>query len=166
MRYRVQETGTIASASGLRSCFPNVSFPKDGITDDILEHLGVDKILSSKRPTTTAYQTVNEGSPVQNSDGDWVENWVVTDMFSDTFDADGNSVTREQQEADYQQKLDEEKAANNRLERNHRLTETDWWAVADRTMTSEETAYRQALRDITSHANWPHLDEADWPTKP
>ena len=166
MRYRVQETGTIASASGLKHCFPNVSFPKDGITDAILEHLGVDKILSSERPTTTAYQTVSVGSPVQNSDGDWIENWVVSDMFSDTFDGDGNVVTKEQQEADYQQKLDDETAANNRLERNHRLTETDWWAVADRTMTSEETAYRQALRDITAHANWPHLEEADWPTKP
>jgi len=25
---------------------------------------------------------------------------------------------------------------------------------------------RQALRDITTHANWPNLSEADWPTKP
>jgi len=33
-------------------------------------------------------------------------------------------------------------------------------------MTAEQTAYRQALRDITSHANWPHLEDADWPTKP
>jgi hypothetical protein len=166
MRYKVRSTGTIASATGLKQCFPNTSFPREGLTDAILEHLGVDKILPSDRPVVSAYQSVEVGTPVQNSDGDWVENWVVRDMFSDTFDADGNSVTREQQEADYQQKLDEEKAANNRLERNHRLTETDWWAVADRTMTSEETAYRQALRDITSHANWPHLDEADWPTKP
>jgi len=166
MRYKVRSTGTIASATGLKQCFPNTSFPREGLTDAILEHLGVDKILPSDRPAVSAYQSVEVGTPVQNSDGDWVENWVVRDMFSDTFDADGNSVTREQQEADYQQKLDEEKAANNRLERSHRLTETDWWAVADRTMTAEQTAYRQALRDITSHANWPHLDEADWPTNP
>jgi len=33
-------------------------------------------------------------------------------------------------------------------------------------MTAEQTAYRQALRDITTHANWPDLGEADWPTKP
>jgi hypothetical protein len=39
-------------------------------------------------------------------------------------------------------------------------------ASSDLTMTAEQTAYRQALRDITSHANWPYLDEADWPTKP
>ena len=46
------------------------------------------------------------------------------------------------------------------------MSETDWWASSDRTMTAEQTAYRQALRDITTHANWPHLGEDDWPTKP
>jgi hypothetical protein len=46
------------------------------------------------------------------------------------------------------------------------LKETDWWAMSDRTMTSEQAAYRQALRDITTHANWPNLADSDWPTKP
>lgn len=54
----------------------------------------------------------------------------------------------------------------NKEARNSLLTETDWWAVADRTMTAEQTAYRQALRDITTHANWPNLADSDWPTKP
>jgi len=26
--------------------------------------------------------------------------------------------------------------------------------------------YRQALRDITTHPNWPNLEESDWPVKP
>jgi hypothetical protein len=26
--------------------------------------------------------------------------------------------------------------------------------------------YRQALRDITGHVNFPYLTEADWPVKP
>ena len=51
-----------------------------------------------------------------------------------------------------------------RAERDRRLTETDWWAVADRTMTSEQAAYRQALRDITTSAT--SLDDVVWPTKP
>ena len=38
--------------------------------------------------------------------------------------------------------------------------------MSDRTMTSAQTTYRQALRDITTHSNWPHLEEDDWPTKP
>lgn len=51
-----------------------------------------------------------------------------------------------------------------RVERDRKLTETDWWAVADRTMTAEQTAYRQALRDITTSAT--SLDDVVWPTKP
>ena len=54
----------------------------------------------------------------------------------------------------------------NKETRNSLLSETDWWAMSDRTMTAEQTAYRQALRDITTHANWPDLDNVDWPTKP
>jgi hypothetical protein len=37
-----------------------------------------------------------------------------------------------------------------RLERNQRLANTDWWASSDLTMTEAQTAYRQALRDITN----------------
>ena len=41
---------------------------------------------------------------------------------------------------------------------------TDWWATSDRTMTAEQTAYRQALRDITDQAGFP--TDISWPTKP
>lgn len=51
-----------------------------------------------------------------------------------------------------------------RAERDRKLAETDWWAVADRTMTEEQTAYRQALRDITN--TYSSLDTVVWPTKP
>ena len=51
-----------------------------------------------------------------------------------------------------------------RVERNRRLAETDWWASSDLTMTTEQTTYRQALRDITKTAT--SLDDVSWPTKP
>lgn len=51
-----------------------------------------------------------------------------------------------------------------REERNRRIAETDWWAGSDLTMTAEQTAYRQALRDITDSAT--SLDDVTWPTKP
>jgi hypothetical protein len=51
-----------------------------------------------------------------------------------------------------------------RAERNRRIAETDWWALSDLTMTAEQTAYRQALRDITSI--YTSLDDAVWPVKP
>ena len=81
--------------------------------------------------------------------------------------------TRAQVEA----KIEELKAAEPmRLLRVHRdklLSETDWWAVSDRTMTSEQSAYRQALRDLPDNSS-PILDNKSelgisgvtWPTKP
>lgn len=62
--------------------------------------------------------------------------------------------------------LNEMKANNLRLLRDGLLSETDWWASSDLTMSTEQTAYRQALRDITTHDNWPNLTNDDWPTKP
>ena len=53
-----------------------------------------------------------------------------------------------------------------REKRDQLLYATDWWAGSDHTMSAAQTAYRQALRDITAHANWPNLSDSDWPTKP
>ena len=67
-----------------------------------------------------------------------------------------------------QAKIDELTAAEPlrllRAERDFKLAETDWWASSDLTMTAEQTAYRQALRDITD--TYSSLDEVVWPTKP
>ena len=51
-----------------------------------------------------------------------------------------------------------------RAERNQRLANTDWWASSDLTMTAEQTAYRQALRDITE--TYTSLDDVVWPVAP
>jgi len=68
--------------------------------------------------------------------------------------------------ADYTPPTTEEIASEMRAVRNIRLLATDWMAGQDRTMTQAELNYRQALRDITSHANWPNLSEDDWPVDP
>ena len=51
-----------------------------------------------------------------------------------------------------------------RAERDRLIAATDWWASSDLTMTSAQTDYRQALRDITDDAN--SLDDVTWPTAP
>ena len=51
-----------------------------------------------------------------------------------------------------------------RAERDRRIALTDWWASSDLTMTDAQTAYRQALRDITDSAT--SLDDVTWPTAP
>ncbi len=54
-----------------------------------------------------------------------------------------------------------------RLKRNTLLDETDWWAVADRTMTDDQKKYRQDLRDITNGLDTEKkAEEVTWPTKP
>lgn len=61
---------------------------------------------------------------------------------------------------------DSDVAERNRTFRNDLLQETDWWANSDVAMTQAQRDYRQALRDLPSHSNWPHLQDGDWPTKP
>ena len=51
-----------------------------------------------------------------------------------------------------------------REERDRLIALTDWWASSDLTMTDAQTAYRQALRDITDSAT--SLDDVTWPTAP
>ena len=51
-----------------------------------------------------------------------------------------------------------------RAERDRRIAETDWWASSDLTMTAEQSAYRQALRDITE--TYSSLEDVVWPVKP
>jgi hypothetical protein len=55
-------------------------------------------------------------------------------------------------------------AGDVRNKRDFLLARTDVWALSDRTMTAEQTAYRQALRDITDQAGFP--TDITWPTKP
>ena len=56
----------------------------------------------------------------------------------------------------------------NRKRRGEALQETDWTQVDDCVLSDEAKVryknYRQALRDITLHQNWPNLDDEDWPT--
>ena len=54
-----------------------------------------------------------------------------------------------------------------RSRRNRLLAETDWWGASDNTMTTAQTNYRQALRDITNGVDT--VDKCNaitWPTKP
>ena len=57
-----------------------------------------------------------------------------------------------------------------RRQRDEKLAETDWWAGSDHTMTTAQTNYRQALRDLPDGAE-PTLTDGvlgnvTWPGKP
>jgi len=71
-------------------------------------------------------------------------------------------------EAAYAAGANDRAAAEVRTERDSKLTESDWTQMPDYTSPNKEAwaTYRQALRDIPTHANFPNLIETDWPTKP
>lgn len=56
------------------------------------------------------------------------------------------------------------KAQGVRNQRDQLIADTDWMALSDSTLTPAWAAYRQALRDITAQAGFPHT--VDWPVKP
>ena len=67
-------------------------------------------------------------------------------------------------EAAYAAGADTRKSEEVRQERNSLLSETDWMAGSDITMSDEWRTYRQALRDISSQEGFPNT--VTWPTKP
>ena len=167
--YRNRTTGEVKTQGQWRAANPNMSLPRTWKAAT-LDALDLDPVLKSPAATTTAYQTSVREGVEQDANGNWVEKYIARDMFTDTTgtDEDGNEVTttKAEHEAAYQATLDAKTAKANRTKRDGLLSNTDWMALSDVTMSAEMTTYRQALRDITAHANWPNLADADWPTKP
>ena len=167
--YRHRTTGIVKSQGAWRRDYPNTSFPAVW-SKQTLDYLQLDPVFASPAATTTAYQTSVRDGVEQDSNGNWVEKYVARDMFADTTetDEDGNetTTTKSQHEAAYQATLDAKTAADNRVTRDAKLAETDFYALSDVTMSDAMTTYRQALRDLPDHSNWPNLEDSDWPTKP
>ena len=57
--------------------------------------------------------------------------------------------------------------ADVRAKRDRLITQTDYLALSDNTLSAEMTTYRQALRDITNGVTTvEQVDAITWPTKP
>jgi len=93
-------------------------------------------------------------------------NVVRIDDDGNHYDADGNVVSIDQAAVDAAavEVGNELDFADLRLRRNALLSQTDWWAATDLTMSAEQIAYRQALRDLP--ANTADPANVVWPTKP
>ena len=162
--YRHTETGEVKTQGQWRSHYSNVSLPRLWKAAT-LAGLNLEAVLASPAAATAAYQTSARDGVEQDSNGNWVEKYVARDMFADTTE-DGVTTTKAEHEAAYQATLDAATATANRTKRDGLLADTDYFALTDVTMDAAMTTYRQALRDITAHADWPNLEDADWPTKP
>lgn len=134
----------------LRRDNPNTSFPKR-IPDEMLAEWGVYPVTVADIPSfTQRTQTVSQEATPSLVDGAWTIGWTTS-----------NKTAEETQE------WDDRVATSNRGQRDSLLMESDWTQVADAPVDAAAWAtYRTALRDITSHTNWPNLNEADWPVKP
>ena len=158
--FRERKTGEVKSQEEWRLEFSNMSLPQVW-GDSVCDALNIDPVLASPAATTTAYQISVRDGVKQDSDGNWVEKYVAKDMF-----ATDSDCTKEEKEAAYKATLDAQVATANRSTRNTKLAETDFYALSDVTMTDAIKTYRQALRDLPTHSNWPNLKDSDWPAKP
>jgi len=166
MEFRVRSSGELKTQGEIRKLNPNVSLPKVW-NQNVFDSLGIDPVLETPKPDTTGeYKIVVRDGAEQDANNNWVQAWVERDMFTDTTDDDGVVTTKAEHEIAYQAGLDAKAAANVRSRRDQMLKDTDWMGLSDVTMTAEWATYRQALRDITDHANFPDLEDADWPTEP
>ena len=167
--YRHRISGQVKTQGEWRAANRNVSLPRVW-NANVLDALELDAVLASPKPDAGPYQTAARDGVEQDALGNWVERWVVRDMFSDYTDAQGVTHTKAEQEAAYQAGLDATAAKSVRDQRDRLLAECDWIVIMHTergtNIPAEWELYRQALRDITLHVNFPHLAEDDWPAKP
>jgi hypothetical protein len=91
---------------------------------------------------------------------------LTVGIGDDVSDLDALKIQKDNARAaeELEDKLEATDPESIRNKRNALLTETDWWGLADTPMTAEQTAYRQALRDIPSQEGFPN--SVVFPTKP
>jgi len=160
--YRIKETGEILSQGQVRRMHSNTSLPK--VWDaNVCTALGIDPVLAAPKPETTGYTQAVRNGATQDANGNWVQAWSVVDMFSDT-EEDGVTTTKAEHEAEYQARLDADKAESVRSERDQKLKDTDWMGMSDVTMSADWATYRQALRDVPAQSGFPNT--ITWPTEP
>lgn len=165
--YRVRATGDVKSQAQLRRDNPNISLPRSQWGSNVCEVLGIDPVTETPEPSPVGqYKKVVRNGVEQDANGNWVYAWTELDMFSEYTDEEGVVHTKEHQEQEYQATLDAQQAQTMRSQRDYKLQKTDFYALSDSTLSAEMETYRQALRDITDHANFPYLQDADWPVKP
>ena len=165
-KYRDKNSGVVYSEYGLRKLFSTISIPKK-LTQEVCESLGLDIVYPSIKPSCDITKIAIEDGAELSSDGTWVVKWLIKDRFSDYVDEDGTTITKDQLDAKYLEDTTQELSNQARADRNRLLLESDWTQIADAPVDKTAwAAYRKALRDITTHANFPNLQETDWPIKP
>jgi len=127
------------SVTQLKKDNAGVSFPK-AMSAELLESFGVYPVVMGDMPAANLTDDLVFGSTPVKEDNVWKI-----------------QVTKTQKSAP-----DAERAV--RDQRNALLQETDWWAMSDRTMTSDQKEYRNLHRQVPQQDGFPF--SVTWPTKP
>ena len=158
MQIAIIKDNAVETIGEHRQLFKNVAFPKSGPPADWMTENSVMPVTLSR-----SYDPMTQKSTsVDPYNEDNVVYFHKIEALTDS------EKTAAQTEANNRQ------AESQRTERNRRLAETDWMACSDVTMSNDWKTYRQALRDLPTHSNWPNLKvpdmdgsgDNDWPTKP
>ena len=158
MQIAIIKDNKIESMGEHRELFSKVSFPATGPSSDWMTENSVMPVTMSR-----SYDRMTQKS---TSVDPYIEdNVVYLHKIESLTDSEKTAAQTE---------VNNQTAARNREERNRRLAETDWMACSDVTMSNDWKTYRQALRDLPTHSNWPNLKvpdmdgsgDNDWPVKP
>ena len=96
MAYLQLETMKEVTESEIRSLFPNTSFPTPFTAPE-----GFAVVFPTPSPTVTELQVAVRDGVEQDSKGNWVEKWLIKDMFSDIVEDDVVIKTKVEQEDEY-----------------------------------------------------------------
>lgn len=127
------------SIGQLRRDNPNTSFPKSP-SDALLAEWGVYPYTVQDRPEYDYLTQTLKQTALAEVNSAWTQGWEVSNLPV------------------------EDAGRNIRSQRDSLLSQTDWMALSDVTMSPEWAAYRQALRDVTAQDGFPYA--VIWPTKP
>jgi len=158
MQIAIIKDNKVESMGEHTELFPNVSFPATGPSSDWMTENSVMFVYMSRPYDRMTQKSTNVDPYIE-------DNIVYLHKIESLTDSEKTTAETE---------VNNQTAARNREERNRRLAETDWMACSDVTMSDDWKTYRQALRDITTHSNWPNLKvpdiggsgDNDWPVKP
>lgn len=138
------------SLNNLKTENPNTGFPKV-MSDALLAEYNVFKV------------TYND-APEYDSNTQKLEMDIAPILINGSWQISHNIVQLNEEELEQKR---QEKAEGNLIIMQSLLDQTDHWALQDTPeMTAEQIAYRQAVRTLNQHENWPYLEDADWPTRP
>ena len=158
MQIAIIKDNAVETMGEHKELFPNVGFPGGQPTDSWMSENSVMPLIR--------YHSYNILTEKLVDVDPYIESGVVYLTKVETLTDSEKTAA--------QTARDNATAEENRAERNRRLAETDWMANSDVTMSDNWKTYRQALRDLPTHSNWPNLKapnmdgsgDNDWPVKP